>query len=280
MRNKRLYNIGSAAALVSMASMSFLVPLQRNLQAAQDEMVGQDPYAETLASIKLFWNQVWEQDLANGELGMVLTEETEHDVWNVKVANGATGTFVAEGRFEQVLRIHLPQLSPTQAELQEAGLESLEHYAVSGLVTGPGGEQNLTAMVTEIGFSGATGNLQGAPTIVCLIEPLQMAGDSASAVMAALDFEAMVDYVAQWGYWACVGQVILCEVYTAACFVGAPVCYAGCVALCTGAGPGYLICMVACIIACTGGTLAICATALACWQTACAQGCVPDYLCP
>lgn len=120
-------------------------------------------------------------------------------------------------------------------------MESLEHYVVSGLIAGPGGKQNLTAMVKEIGFPGATGDPQGDPIIVRLIQPLQMADDSASALMAALDFEAMVDYVAQWGYWRCVGQVILCEIYTAACIVGAPVCYAGCLALCTGSGPGYLI---------------------------------------
>lgn len=119
MRNKRLYNTGSAAALVSMFSMSFLLPLQRNLQAAQDETVAQDPYEETLASIILFWNQVWEQDLIDGELGMVLTEETERDVWQVKVGNAETVAFVAQGRFEQALRIHIPQLSPTQEELQE-----------------------------------------------------------------------------------------------------------------------------------------------------------------
>ena len=86
-----------------------------------------------------------------------------------------------------------------------------------------------------------------------------------SNVTAALLFATL-------GYWECVFKVLKCEILTLGCIAAAPAAAVACAAVCEGT---LGLACVACITAGAGATVALCDDALACWQEARKQGCVP-----
>ncbi len=275
MQETRLFRIGRASALAAMLGI-LIAPLQRQAQAGpgkpeSQDFTSSDPYERVLASNRDFWIHAWDGEFVDGKSGMALIEESGPLTWTVGLVDGDARGFVAQGFFTEVFRLPLPELSPSEAELGESGLVSLERYVVAGLIRGSTGYQTaLTAVVHEIG-------IPELDDLVRVITPVQYTQGIGSAVLSSLDFATYVEYASgsqsQYaGYWRCVGSVLLCEAYTLACFAAAPACYAACAAVC--ASPGIILCL-SCIVACTGGGLAICQLAFNCWQQASRNGCVP-----
>lgn len=276
MHKTRLFRIGRASALTAMLGM-FIAPLQRLAQAgpvkreAQGFISSSDRYERVVATNRDFWIDAWDWEFVDGKSGMALIEESGPNTWTVGLVDGEARGFVAQGFFTEVFRLPLPELSPSEEELQESGLVSLERYVVAGVIRGSTGYQTaLTAVVHEIG-------IPELDDLVRVITPVQYIGGIGSAVVSSLDFARYVEYASgsqsQYaGYWRCVGSVLLCEAYTLACFAAAPACYAACAAIC--ASPGVFLCL-SCIVACTGGGLAICQLAFDCWRQASRNGCVP-----
>ncbi|MCH8005978.1 MAG: hypothetical protein IH888_07080 [Planctomycetes bacterium] len=276
MHKTRLFRIGRASALTAMLGM-FIAPLQRLAQAgpvkreAQGFISSSDRYERVVATNRDFWIDAWDWEFVDGKSGMALIEESGPNTWTVGLVDGEARGFVAQGFFTEVFRLPLPELSPSEEELQESGLVSLERYVVAGLIRGSTGYQTaLTAVVHEIG-------IPELDDLVRVITPVQYIGGIGSAVVSSLDFARYVEYASgsqsQYaGYWRCVGSVLLCEAYTLACFAAAPACYAACVAIC--GSPGVFLCL-SCIVACTGGGFAICQLAFDCWRQASRNGCVP-----
>ncbi len=276
MHKTRLFRIGRASALTAMLGM-FIAPLQRLAQAgpvkreAQGFISSSDRYERVVATNRDFWIDAWDWEFVDGKSGMALIEESGPNTWTVGLVDGEARGFVAQGFFTEVFRLPLPELSPSEEELQESGLVSLERYVVAGLIRGSTGYQTaLTAVVHEIG-------IPELDDLVRVITPVQYIGGIGSAVVSSLDFARYVEYASgsqsQYaGYWRCVGSVLLCEAYTLACFAAAPACYAACAAIC--GSPGVFLCL-SCIVACTGGGFAICQLAFDCWRQASRNGCVP-----
>ena len=276
MHKTRLFRIGRVSALTAMLGM-FIAPLQRLAQAgpvkreSQGFISSSDRYERVVATNRDFWIDAWDWEFVDGKSGMALIEESGPNTWTVGLVDGEARGFVAQGFFTEVFRLPLPELSPSEEELQESGLVSLERYVVAGLIRGSTGYQTaLTAVVHEIG-------IPELDDLVRVITPVQYLGGIGSAVVSSLDFARYVEYASgsqsQYaGYWRCVGSVLLCEAYTLACFAAAPACYAACVAIC--GSPGVFLCL-SCIVACTGGGFAICQLAFDCWRQASRNGCVP-----
>ncbi len=276
MQKTRLFRIGRASALAAMLGM-FIAPLQRLAQAGPVELEPQgfitngDRYERIVATNRDFWIDAWDWEFVDGKSGMALIEQSGPNTWTIGLFDADAQGLVGEGFFTEVLRLPLPELSPSEEELQESGLVSLERYVVAGLIMGSTGYQTaIMAVVHEIG-------IPELDDLVRVITPVQYLGGIGSAVVSSLDFAAYVEFASgsqsQYaGYWRCVGSVLLCEAYTLACFAAVPACYAACVAIC--ASPGVFLCL-SCILACTGGGIAICVLAFDCWRQASRNGCVP-----
>jgi len=271
-----------------MAGITLYVPMHRSANAAprQIESAQQpdiDPYEQAVESNSIFWIDAWDLEFVEGRMGMALTEQTGPYTWSLEVFDAEVQASVAQGTFEEIFRLDLPELTPSVQELGQAGLWSLDRYVVAGVTTGSTGYRTaMTAILHEL-VSERT--VDGDLDVIRVLTPLQITDDGVSAILTAFDFAVFVDYLGETqeaavagndrlvaGYWGCVGLVLLCETYTLACLAAAPACYAACASIC--AGPGIVLCL-SCIVACTGGGAAICQTAINCWQTASARGCVP-----
>lgn len=283
MRKTFMFRAGRSAAIASMAVMTLAMPAQglaapRPGHAAPS--TGDVSLDEALASTRLLWNLAWDREFVEGETGMALEEEIEPGIWQLDVHDTGAG-IVGRGTFEELFRLPIPELTPPDEELSEAGLGSLKRCVVAGFLTGSTGHRTaLTGLVHELVFDDDT------LPVVRVLTPLQTTPGIAAAIISAVDFDVFIDLASSVqeeasavdprdltaGYWQCVGLVLLCEAYTAACFAAAPACYAACAAVC--ASPGIFLC-VSCIVACTGGGIAICQAAFNCWQSASQNGCVP-----
>ncbi len=275
MQKTRLFRIGRAAAVAAMLGVS-IAPVYGQARAElvkpeSPDGAGRGRYERIVASNRDFWIDAWDLEFVDGKSGMALIGESGPNTWTVGLVDADAQGFVAQGFFTEVFRLRLPELSPSEEELQESGLVSLERYVVAGLIRGSTGYQTaLTAVVHEIG-------IPELDDLVRVITPIQYIQGIGSAVVSSLDFARYVEYASgsqsQYaGYWRCVGTVLLCEAYTLACLAAAPACYAACAAVC--ASPGVFLCL-SCIVACTGGGLAICQLAFDCWRQASRNGCVP-----
>lgn len=290
MRNTLLFKTSRAFAIASMLGITLYVPMHRSVNAAPRQLdtaqrPSIDPYERAVESNSIFWLDTWDLEFVEGRMGMMLTQETGPYTWSVEVLDAQVHASVAEGTFQEIFRLYLPELTPSAQELDEAGLWSLERYVVAGVTTGSTGYRTaMTAIVHELTV--AQGTVEGDLDVIRVLTPLRITDDGVSAILTAFDFDVFIDYVGEAqetaaarndqldlaGYWSCVGLVLLCETYTLACFAAAPACYVACTGIC--ASPGILFCL-SCIIACAGGVAAICQTAYNCWQTASTNGCVP-----
>ena len=78
--------------------------------------------------------------------------------------------------------------------------------------------------------------------------------------------------LANEGYWWCVGKILKCQFFSAACILGAPACAATCAKAC--ALTAGIVC-IDCYVRCAAGTVAVCITAYNCWIAAKDAGCLP-----
>ena len=183
MQETRLFRIGRASALAAMLGVS-IAPV---LGQARDEPIkpetpdgaGSGRYERILASNKDFWIDAWGWEFVDGKSGMALIEESGPNTWTVGLFDADAQGVVAQGVFTEVFRLSLPQLSPSEEELQESGLVSLERYVVAGLIRGSTGYQTaLTAVVHEIG-------IPELDDLVRVITPVQYIQGIGSAVVSS-----------------------------------------------------------------------------------------------
>jgi hypothetical protein len=123
-------------------------------------------------------------------------------------------------------------------------------------------------VVAEVSPDGAGGwNHWGTNTLAAskVYEALLLASRDANL--------AAVSTCDEWGYWRCVGKVLLCEAYSLACAGTAIAVVPTCAAACDGPQLVTRAC-IGCIISVPGVIAAVCLQAWDCWTEAYDRGCV------
>ena len=181
-RNHGLFRIGQSLCGVSLAGM-LVLPYLSGAHAAQpvsgngpiQAMAGEVEHIELLTEI---WQAAWGLDYVPNVSGMTVTALGDGE-WLVLVsdADAQENPFVDQGFFVQTgYSEHVAEFSWDEDLLEEAGLLSVEHTFMAGILYGSTGwEGEIDAMFTEVVAPGE--NPGDDPVTVQVLTPVDLAGD-------------------------------------------------------------------------------------------------------